>query len=61
MKLLKMFESNIPVVCSPEVVWKRVAGRYMNMIINFPAVLIGAYYSSCRAGKYGYDGWLGCG
>ena len=33
-------------------------GRYMNMIINVGPVLIGAYEVSCRAGKYGYDGWL---
>ena len=33
----------------------------MNMIINVGPVLIGAYEKSVRAGKYGYDGWLGCG
>ena len=31
----------------------------MNMIINVGPVLIGAYEKSGRAGKYGYDGWLG--
>lgn len=40
-------------ICSPESL------RYMNMIINFPPLLIGAYEKSVRSGKYGYDGWLG--